>query len=153
MIWMNVDRPMKTCTIHADPVCPYVRKKRETDYKGVERLKRDGGWLSFDSLLEAREYHLSQFDDYSLKQHCGAAEREKTAPVQGSTVAKVSGSDNPSINSVTDHYQKIVGLPGKKVPLTTMPRWLRIFYYVVVGVLGVGGVIGLVYVITSQGTG
>jgi len=53
--WVNVDKPTKTCTIHVKG-CEYENRKRETEYKGISKLKRDGGWLAFDSLESAQVY-------------------------------------------------------------------------------------------------
>jgi len=53
--WVNVDKPTKTCTIHVRG-CEYENRKGETEYKGIGNLKRDGGWLSFDSLKGAQDY-------------------------------------------------------------------------------------------------
>ncbi len=55
-IWVNVNRPTKKLTIHTNPKCEYVLGKRETNYKGLEEMKRDGGWVSFDSLEKAKYY-------------------------------------------------------------------------------------------------
>ncbi|WP_281179246.1 hypothetical protein [Vulcanibacillus modesticaldus] len=35
MVWMNIDKPTKKCTIHSDANCTYVKKKKETLYKGL----------------------------------------------------------------------------------------------------------------------
>jgi len=56
MIWVNVDRPTRKLTIHTNPKCEYVLNKRETNCKGIEEMKRDGGWVSFDSLEKAKYY-------------------------------------------------------------------------------------------------
>ena len=56
MIWVNVDKPTKKLTIHTDPSCEYVLNKRETNCKGIEEMKRDGGWVSFDNLEKAKYY-------------------------------------------------------------------------------------------------
>jgi len=53
--WVNVDKPTKTCTIHVRG-CEYDNRKIETEYKGIGNLKRDGGWLPFESLKEAQDY-------------------------------------------------------------------------------------------------
>lgn len=53
--WVNVDKPTKTCTKHVSG-CTYEIGKRETKYKGIGNLKRDGGWLPFDSLKAAQDY-------------------------------------------------------------------------------------------------
>ena len=54
MIWVNVDKPTKKLTIHTNPNCIYVLNKKETLNKGIGKLKRDGGWISFISIEEAQ---------------------------------------------------------------------------------------------------
>jgi hypothetical protein len=56
MIWVNVDKPTKKLTIHTNLSCVYVLDKKETPYKGIEELKRDGGWISFNDEDEAQIY-------------------------------------------------------------------------------------------------
>ena len=71
--WINVDKPTRRCVVHSE-ICVYSRKKRETPLKGIERMKRDGGWMPFPSIQEARNY----FDEnwfplgyyFSLCQFC-----------------------------------------------------------------------------------
>jgi hypothetical protein len=41
-------------------------------------------------------------------------------------------------NDVTEHYQKIMGMPNKKANISTFPRWLRIFYYTIITIVAVG---------------
>lgn len=53
--WMNVDKPTKTCVLHIEG-CLYEKQKKETKWKGVGSLKRDGGWLRFNSPQEAGEF-------------------------------------------------------------------------------------------------
>ncbi len=53
--WMNVDHPWNRCTLHRSG-CRHEQAKRETSYKGIEYLKRDGGWLSFPSDRDAEDY-------------------------------------------------------------------------------------------------
>lgn len=54
--WMNVDRHLKRCVLH-QAACRYAIGKHETPFKGVGRMKRDGGWLGFGSGAEARAYY------------------------------------------------------------------------------------------------
>lgn len=68
MIWMNIDIPTKICTIHSN--CSYVERKKETLFKGIHELKRDGGWKSFNSKEEAISYHTEKYLDYKLIVHC-----------------------------------------------------------------------------------
>jgi hypothetical protein len=70
MIWVNVDKPTKRCTIHANPNCVYVIRKRETSYKGIEKMKRDGGWLSFSTIEDAESFCKTKFFGYSTIRHC-----------------------------------------------------------------------------------
>jgi len=48
-------------------------------------------------------------------------------------------------NNVTDHYQKHVGLPNKRVNLNTLPKWLQMFWYCIMGVM----VIGFIFLLIS----
>lgn len=66
-VWVNVDKPTKTCTIHADEGCTYVKDRQETPFKGVGELKRDGGWISFNSVDEARNWCQSKYTRYEIK--------------------------------------------------------------------------------------
>ena len=55
MFWVNVDEPdNRKCTIHGEE-CRYVLKS-ETPYKGIGRLKCDGGWFPFPSIEEAENH-------------------------------------------------------------------------------------------------
>jgi hypothetical protein len=56
MIWVNLDKPTKKLTIHTNLSCIYVLNKKETPNKGIGKLKRDGGWISFTSIEEAQNY-------------------------------------------------------------------------------------------------
>ncbi len=66
---MNIDKSMKKCTIHSDSNCSYVKNKQETEHKGVGEIRRDGGWLSFPNIREAKDYYLSKYDRYTLIEH------------------------------------------------------------------------------------
>ena len=54
MLWMNIDKVFRTCVIHRDE-CPWVRwvMNNKPQFKGINEMKRDGGWFSFSSLREA----------------------------------------------------------------------------------------------------
>ena len=43
IVWVNIDKPTKKCTIHTNDRCQYVINKKETSLKGIENLKTDGG--------------------------------------------------------------------------------------------------------------
>ena len=69
MIWVNIDKPLKSCTIHASN-CTFVLKKQETKYKGVGKIKRDGGWLPFESLEDAYNFCREEYPDFTVSRHC-----------------------------------------------------------------------------------
>ncbi len=70
MLWVNIDKPLKKFTIHEALSCIYVAKIQESPYKGVECLKRDGGWMSFQSKAEAMHYYDENFNQYQIIEHC-----------------------------------------------------------------------------------
>lgn len=55
MVWLNVDFPFKTCTLHRQGCSR--RPSKEPVYKGFGTLKRDGGWLTFKSDSDALSYY------------------------------------------------------------------------------------------------
>lgn len=61
MIWVNVDKPTKRYVIHTSASCQYVTGMAETRYKGINELKRDGGWVAFDSRSNALARHGNNF--------------------------------------------------------------------------------------------
>jgi hypothetical protein len=50
-ILINIDIPTKKFTIHHQ--CVYTEKMKETPFKGIGELKRDGGWIKVKSLEDA----------------------------------------------------------------------------------------------------
>jgi len=70
MVWLNVDKPTKKCTLHTDSNCFYWQQKSETDYKGLGELKRDGGWLGFANAKQATLYYQSNYPEYHFIEHC-----------------------------------------------------------------------------------
>jgi acyl-coenzyme A thioesterase PaaI-like protein len=68
MVWMNVDKPTRNCTLHSN--CTYLRNKKETQLKGVGELKRDGGWLSFKNRNEALKFYKGEYSEFLLIDHC-----------------------------------------------------------------------------------
>jgi hypothetical protein len=70
MVWVNVDRPTRRCTLHTNLDCVYVARKQETLYKGLEKMRRDGGWFSFPTLKDAERFCKTRFSDYSIIRHC-----------------------------------------------------------------------------------
>ena len=70
MVWLNVDKPIKKCTLHMNISCTHLQKKSETRYKGIEYLKRDGGWMSFADPKLAKLFHQSYLPEYEFIDHC-----------------------------------------------------------------------------------
>jgi hypothetical protein len=68
--WLNIDIPSKVCTVHSILQCTYVGQKKETPFKGIDLLRRDGGWLRFDNLEEANRFCRDQYSVYKLFVHC-----------------------------------------------------------------------------------
>ncbi len=71
MFWVNVDEPdNRKCTIHREE-CRYVLRS-ETPYKGIGRLKRDGGWFPFPSLEEAENHCKREWETKGfIVRRCG----------------------------------------------------------------------------------
>ncbi len=71
MFWLNVDLPTQTATLHREN-CIHVEPK-ETDLKGINKKKVDGGWFSFPSVGEAMRFHKVQrlSGEVQACQHCG----------------------------------------------------------------------------------
>lgn len=71
-IWVNINRPTKKCTLHTNLSCPYVLAIKETNRKGIEDLKRDGGWKSFSGYIEAMDYckEWKENKDFSVTTCC-----------------------------------------------------------------------------------
>lgn len=69
-VWVNVDIPTQKCTLHTNPSCTYVIRKKETPYKGVEQIKRDGGWLAFPTVSAARNHCETHYNNYRFNADC-----------------------------------------------------------------------------------
>jgi hypothetical protein len=67
-IWINIDVPTKKFTLHHH--CHFVEKIRETPFKGVRTLKRDGGWLRLDSMGAAKTLIEKNYSHYLFVNHC-----------------------------------------------------------------------------------
>jgi len=55
MFWVDVDLLAQTATLHRSE-CVHVFPKA-TDRRGVNEMKSDGGWFSFNSAGEAMRFH------------------------------------------------------------------------------------------------
>ena len=74
MYSLNVDFPLRSCTLHLDHCSR--RPNKESKYKGFAELKRDGGWLSFATDDEAeslfREQYMARGYRFVRCSYCGA---------------------------------------------------------------------------------
>lgn len=53
--WLNVDFPTSVAVLHMSK-CRHTDDIAATGLKGIGRLKRDGGWVPFESREEAENY-------------------------------------------------------------------------------------------------
>ena len=56
MYWLNIDLPWGIWKIHRKG-CRHINP-RETKMKGLNEMKDNGGWYSFQTFQEAYEYYL-----------------------------------------------------------------------------------------------
>lgn len=55
---VNVDSPNRTCTIH-HASCRFALQRHPTEFKEVDGLGRNGGWLAFHGDKAAIEFVLA----------------------------------------------------------------------------------------------
>jgi len=69
--WLNIDKPTKKCVLHIEG-CTYEVEKEATPLKGIEEIKKHGGWLSFSSRQEALAYFKHKWASvgYELSERC-----------------------------------------------------------------------------------
>jgi hypothetical protein len=60
--WANIDTPTETFTVHRSD-CYY--KPRSTQNKGVNKIERSGGWMSFNDIHAATEYYNEEYSTFS----------------------------------------------------------------------------------------
>jgi hypothetical protein len=68
--WLNVDKSERAGTLHSSH-CSF-RLLQETPFKGIDRNKAEGGWFSFMTAFQAKEWLPKNFPDYQYKEcnHC-----------------------------------------------------------------------------------
>ena len=65
MYLVNVDFPNETCTLHRRNC---GRKPlKEPKYKGFGKMKRDGGWLSFETVEKAESHYNRKWQRQGYK--------------------------------------------------------------------------------------
>lgn len=72
MYLLNIDFPLRSCTLHREH-CTW-RPRKEPRYKGFGEMKRDGGWLSFSTVSEAESFYRRNWQGKGYKwvrcSHC-----------------------------------------------------------------------------------
>ncbi|MCX6648639.1 MAG: hypothetical protein NTV61_04540 [Candidatus Bathyarchaeota archaeon] len=58
MFWLDVDLPTQTATLHRGE-CIHIEPKA-TDRRGVNEMRAEGGWFSFESAGEAMRFHKTK---------------------------------------------------------------------------------------------
>ena len=69
MLWLNVDKPDRKCTLH-EADCR-KRLTAETELKGIGELKKDGGWFSFENVEAAKTYSETEWPTYDFVERPG----------------------------------------------------------------------------------
>ncbi|MCW4048621.1 MAG: hypothetical protein NWE89_02685 [Candidatus Bathyarchaeota archaeon] len=60
--WLNIDKSSKTTKLHKDP-CRFCKPHNQSN-KGINGLKRLGGWFRFKTIAEAKTYHKNHHPEY-----------------------------------------------------------------------------------------
>lgn len=150
MVWMNIDKSSKKCTIYSDSDYLYFKNMNGTKYKGVGELKRGGDWLHFENIREANEYYLLKYDRYTLIDQCISSGNNNYITNKESKETINYINNESSFNSATDHYKRIMGFSPKKVNLNSLPKWIRIFYCIIIIIILVGIVLLIFSVIFNN---
>jgi hypothetical protein len=74
MFWLNADKSTNIYKLH-NVSCIYA-VPRETEYKGIEEMKRDGGWFKFETYDEAYRYYKTTRPN-AIWQPCKVCNPEK----------------------------------------------------------------------------
>lgn len=67
--WLNVDFPTKISKLHKSR-CVHEQNKKETSLKGIGKLKRDGGWLYFETQEDAEKYWQENLKNRTRLEFC-----------------------------------------------------------------------------------
>jgi hypothetical protein len=61
MYWLNVDMPTNSCKLHHEN-CRYCRPDK-TQYKGINKMSRYGGWFNFKTFTEAKRFYQQEVNN------------------------------------------------------------------------------------------
>jgi hypothetical protein len=76
MLWINVDRSTGAWKLHKE-LCRYCNPK-ESKNKGLEELKKDGGWIQADSYKSAYELFRTNHRENEYWQPCKVCKPESS---------------------------------------------------------------------------
>lgn len=77
--WLNVDFPTSIARLHLSR-CDHTQEISATELKGIGRLKRDGGWVCFETSEQAEDYVRDLNRSITLNEcvECSGASRHDT---------------------------------------------------------------------------
>lgn len=61
MFWVNIDIPMQMFTVHRSD-CYY--KPKPSQNKGINKIERNGGWMSFDDVLAVKKFYDREYSTF-----------------------------------------------------------------------------------------
>ncbi|MBU9714611.1 hypothetical protein [Evansella tamaricis] len=129
MVIVHVDKREKKYIIHEDKNCQNIKKGKGK----VDDEILNHNWIKCKDIQLAKYMYLLEYEDYSLSHHC-YLQQEKTY-----------GETDVPFNDYTRHHQTVLGPVGKRVHISSLPKWLRVFYYFVFIVILVGIIIIIIY--------
>jgi putative restriction endonuclease len=77
VLWLNVDKPLKSQILHYEKGCPDVQLIGVGKYKPVGKLGRDGGWLSFSNVASAVADAKSRVPKFEHLRACSNCSRDE----------------------------------------------------------------------------
>ena len=61
LFWANIDVPTQMFTVHRSD-CIY--KPKISQYKGVNKIERSGGWMSFEDVQAAKTFFDKEYSSF-----------------------------------------------------------------------------------------
>ncbi|WP_096438443.1 hypothetical protein [Alteribacter populi] len=124
MVFLHLDKRKKKCSFHEQRHCESLIKAR--DKSSLEPLKHEV--LSFTDFQKAKYYYLREYESYKWKDHCHKERNQKERGLPAHEPFNEIGRQSHNL-----------GIPMvKPIRLSSLPKWLRVFYYGVVCILGIG---------------
>ncbi|MBU9723772.1 MULTISPECIES: hypothetical protein [Bacillaceae] len=123
MVYVEIDQIRKRFVVHENETCQKVTKSRivSKKYRDIQR---------------AKFAYLNEYCDYTLIHHCQSAKVRNVAS---------NGASDAPFNDYIRFHQNVYGPIGKRVNISALPKWIRIFFYFVMSVIIIGTIIILIY--------